>query len=63
MMENKEQVMVECEWVMRASIPRKAGSEKEAAEMPLTTEEVEQLIASGEYAKGSMEVISSWIEE
>lgn len=54
---------VEYEWVVRATISVKAGSEAEAMAHELTQEEVNMLIETGEYAKGSMEAVAAWIKE
>lgn len=54
---------VEYEWVVRATISVKAGSEAEAMAHELTQEEVSRLIETGEYAKGSMEAVAAWISE
>ena len=54
---------VEYEWVVRATISVKAGSEAEAMAHELTQEEVNRLIETGEYAKGSMEAVAAWIKE
>ena len=60
---SKKEYQVEFEWIVRAKMPVMAKSLADALNYQPTREEIEKLVASGEYAKGSMEISDAWQNE